>query len=666
MGFLQRIKAGLHQGMKVRTAAVAPNDTEQASRWIEDGNLLEDAGSFSEALRLYESAIAIAPQYARAYINKGIALHAMGRLDQAISCYSHALTLEPDNAKTHFNIGNAWQANRQYELALGAYERALALDPKFVDAWLAHGNNLGDMGQPRLAIESYLHASRLNPNYFQVHQNLGLIYCVIGEFRSARKHIETAIEIQPQAIENYIELSNIYRALGDIGNAITAARMACNISPGSAPARSLLLFCLMHSPDISRIELFRAHLEFGGQFDRAPARQQPSIIRDKNPQRTLQVGIVSPDLYAHSVASFFTPVFEILSKTPGLVFFIYYTGELQDSVTQHLKEKTAHWIDAASMTDDALEQRIRADEIDILIDLSGHTNGHRLTVFGKKPAPLQMSWIGYPGTTGMTTMDYYIGDRHFLPPGEFEELFSEKIIRLPATAPFKLAEDLPEVNELPALANGHLTFGSFNRMDKINRDVVALWSKLLHAVPDAKLLMGGLPAESELAELLGWFSSCGIDSSRLILHTRSDMNRYLRLHHAVDVCLDTFPYGGSTTSCHALTMGVPTLTLAGATPIANAGRSILSQVSIEHLFAAVTKDDFVSKGVWCAHNMSELSELRANLRQRALASNLMHPAAIANAFVIAARHAWQRSCAGLLPEAFEVVERDGQFEILPG
>lgn len=667
MGFLQKIKTSLRPGPIESAKNMHLGDNvEKASLLIDEGNTQEDQGAVLEALRLYEDAILLAPNYARAYTNKGNALCTLGALEKAISSYSQALSIDPNNAKLYYNMGNALQANKQYDLALDAFETSLKLEPVFADAWLAHANNLGDMGKPDLAIESYLHSLRIDPKYFQVHHNLGLNYYAMGEYRNAKQHLEAAIDIQPDAIVSYIELSNVYRALGDIDSAISAAQKACDISPQNASAKSLLLFCLMHSPDISRSALFSAHLDFGKRFDRSNPAASFFESRDINPLRTLQIGVVSPDLHNHSVASFFAPVYQYLSKTPGLVFHIYYTGIKQDPITQNLRRHSAHWIDASQMEEDRLEKQIRTDAIDILIDLSGHTPGHRLTMFGKRPAPIQMSWIGYPGTTGMASIDYYIGDRHFLPLGEFDDLFSEQIIRLPATAPFRFADELPEINGMPALTNGSLTFGSFNRMDKINPPVVALWSRLLLAIPDAKLLMGGLPVEGELGELLSWFSGCGIDRSRLILHPRSNMHNYLRLHHDVDVCLDTFPYGGSTTTCHALTMGVPTITLAGETPISNAGRATLSQVGIEHLFAAMSEDDFVSKGVWCSQNISELVELRQTLRQRTLGSNLTNPEAIANAFTVAVRHAWRRSCEGLLPETFETVERGGKFEVLPG
>jgi protein O-GlcNAc transferase len=664
MGFLEKIKAGLQQ--KARAAAVASqDDAELAENLIAAGNRLEDQGDYPAALQLYDQAIAAAPRSARAHINKGIALHASGHLDQAISAYLRALAVEPDNAKAQFNMGNAWQAKGQVEFALGAYDKVLALEPGFVDAWVAHGNVLSDLGRHERAVASYRRALEIRPNYVEVRRNLALVLTDLGRLGEAAAYYEATLTEQPDALFDCCELSSIHRMRGDIDAAVQAARRACTIDPRSVSAHSMLLFCLSHQPAVTSAELRHAHLDFGRKFD-APPEQRMRLLNDKDRQRPLKIGIVSADLRKHSVASFFEPVYEHLANMPDLRIHIYATSELEDAVTQRFKQLCRGWTAVGAMSDAEFADLIVRDAIDVLIDLSGHTPGHRLTAFARKPAPLQMSWIGYPATTGMTTMDYYLGDRHFLPHGEFDDLFSEKIIRLPATAPFGMAENLPDINVLPAARNGYITFGSFNRLDKINRNVVALWSRVMHAVPDAKLLMGGLPAGGELDELLGWFGSCGIDTARLELHPRSDLLHYLNLHHAVDVCLDTFPYGGSTTSCHALTMGVPTLTLAGATPIASAGRSILSQVGIAELFSADNEDDFVAKGVWCAQHTSELAALRAGLRQRLLESSLMRPGAIAVAFAAATRHAWQRWCDGLPPESFETIEREGRFEIAAG
>jgi predicted O-linked N-acetylglucosamine transferase (SPINDLY family) len=275
-----------------------------------------------------------------------------------------------------------------------------------------------------------------------------------------------------------------------------------------------------------------------------------------------------------------------------------------------------------------------------------------------------MSWIGYPGTTGLSAIDYYIGDRHYLPPGKFDDIFVEKILRLPATAPFSFSQKLPNTNPLPALDNGYITFGSFNRLDKISKEVVGLWSKLLIAIPESKILIAGLPIIGNSNQLIDWFDSFGITSDRITLHHRSDMHNYLLLHHKIDVCLDTFPYCGSTTTCHALSMGVPTITLAGDMPTSASGYAILSQLGLSDFFAAHDHADFLKKGIWCSQQLSELAELRSTMRSRFTQSNLMKPDVIVRGLEFGMRHAWQRWCENLPPESFEVVQSDDDFQIV--
>jgi protein O-GlcNAc transferase len=295
------------------------------------------------------------------------------------------------------------------------------------------------------------------------------------------------------------------------------------------------------------------------------------------------------------------------------------------------------------------------DGIDILIDLSGHTGLNRLRTFARKPAPIQISWIGYPGTTGLRCMDYYFADRHWLPPGRFDEQFTEKLVYLPADAPFRPHASSPAVNPLPALATGSLTFGSFNRMSKISAAAVRLWSALLRALPETNMILAGMPADGEQVHLIEQFAANGIARERLTFHARRGMDEYLELHHRTDICLDTCPYTGGTTTYHALWMGVPTLTVAGPTPAARQGAAIMGQVGLDG-FTAADDADFVEKGVYWANHLAELAGVRARLREQCRQSPVLRPHVIVDAFERALRRMWQRWCAGLPPESFEINE----------
>jgi protein O-GlcNAc transferase len=257
--------------------------------------------------------------------------------------------------------------------------------------------------------------------------------------------------------------------------------------------------------------LYLEHCRFGEKFEPDRSDAVPAHLNTRDPDRVLQVGLVSADLRNHAVASFFEPVFYLLLQMRGIHLHVYDNGRPADEVSRRMKAQSPNWIEVATMSVDALSQQIRRDRIDVLIDLSGHTPGHRLMNFAQKPAPVQMSWIGYPGTTGMRLMDYYIADPHFLPPGEFDAYFTEKILRLPANAPFQSIDHPPDVNPLPALTKGFICFGSFNRLDKISQEVVQLWAKLLCALPDARMVVGGMPLKGSLDQITDWFVQSGVE-----------------------------------------------------------------------------------------------------------------------------------------------------------
>jgi predicted O-linked N-acetylglucosamine transferase (SPINDLY family) len=360
---------------------------------------------------------------------------------------------------------------------------------------------------------------------------------------------------------------------------------------------------------------------------------------------------VSGDLRNHAVAHFIEPLLAQLRNHPSLELQAYATNTVEDSVSERLRGYFADWHRVSALSDVQLARKIMDHHIDILIDLSGHTSLNRLRVFARKPAPIQASWIGYPGTTGLHAMDYFLADGHFLPPGQFDRYFTEKLIYLPAQAPFQPYESAPAVNALPALETGSITFGSFNRIGKITTSTVELWSQLLRAVPAAKMLIGGTPLPGPQAGLIGRFAAAGIDAERLIFHPQCSMDSYLALHHRVDLCLDTYPYSGGTTNIHAVWMGVPTLTVAGSTPAARQGAAILSQVGLDG-FTATDPADFVAKGLHWANHLAALAEVRQGLRRRLQKAPSRQADTIAAGFETALRHMWMRWCANLPAESF--------------
>lgn len=609
---------------------------------IEQGKLQ----NLNEALAYFNQAITAAPDYAPSYHNKGKALHLLERLDEALASYDRAIALNPDFADSCDGRGQVLQDLTRLDEALVSFDRAIALKPDFAETHVNRGKTLDNLGRLEEALASCERAIALKPDLAEAHVNKGKTLDNLGRTEEALTTYDRAIALKPGLAEAHVNKGKILGDLGVLEEALASYNRAVALKPDLAGAHSDLLFLHSHDGNIDADSLFVEHCRFGEQFESPVRTEWPRHDNIRDPERRLQIGFVSADLRNHSVAAFIEPVLAHLIKRRQLSLHVYYNHEREDDVTLRLRGMVERWNPVHALSNAALAEKIRADGIDILIDLSGHTGGNRLAAFARKPAPLQASWMGYPGTTGLRAMDYYLADRHFLPVEQFADQFTEKIVYLPANAPFLPFAGAPAVNPLPALNRGQFTFGSFNRISKINRSVIAMWAQLLRALPDSRMLLGGLPEERQCETLLAWFALEGIARERLTLHPRSGMTSYMKLHHQVDLCLDTFPYTGGTTTCHALWMGVPTLSLAGATPGGRAGAAILGGVGLETMIAH-DADDFVNKGVGWAGQLDALAAIRLQLRERFLQSAIGQPALVAEGLERALRTMWERWCAGL-------------------
>ncbi len=628
------------------------------------GNTLQSLGQIDEAVVSYRQALTIKPDYAEAHNNLGSALRSLGQLDGAMaSCY-RALQIKPDYAEAYCNLGTTQETFGQLSDASTSFRRALEIRPEFALAYCNLGVCMQRLERPHEAVANLRRALEIMPDYAEAHNNLGIALLGLGQIDDAVASYRRALAIKPDFAAAHNNLGNVLQALGQLDEAVASYRRALAFKPDFAEAYSNLLFCLSHFEAIDAPILFAEHCRFGEQFE-APLRASwPPHANSREPERRLQVGFVSADLRNHAIATFIEPVLAHLSRYPQLSLHAYYNYAIEDATTHHLRGYFAHWHRIVGLSDSALAQKISADGIDILIDLSSHTAHQRLLSFAHKPAPVQASWMGYPGTTGLRAMDYYLTDKFFLPHAQFASQFTEKFVYLPASAPFMPSNEAPAVNALPALGNGYITFGSFNRLNKISRSVIALWSQLLRASPQAILLMGGLPGNSKYSTLLEWFAEEGITQDRLRFHGRSDMKTYLALHHQVDICLDTFPYNGGTTTLHALWMGVPTLTLTGSTGAGRTGAAILGRVGLG-AFIAHTAEAFVETGQSCVGNLAALSAIRSGLRERLATSAIGRPALIADGLERAFRIMWQRWCEGLPPLVIDVSDHEMNLNAHP-
>ncbi|HMK84762.1 MAG TPA: tetratricopeptide repeat protein [Steroidobacteraceae bacterium] len=544
-----------------------------------------------------------------------------------------------------------------------AEARARALTERFPDRGMGFktlGALLWARGCRKEGVVALESATVLLPGDAEAHSNLGKTLNELERYEEAELSLKRALQIDPAFSAAYLNLADMYQAQGRYAEAEATLRSGIALRTHAAVdlpenlCHSSLLFLLSHNPALDGDSLFAEHCRIGALLESQLRSSWPRHSNVADEDRALRVGLVSGDFCNHAVANFIEPVLSRLGRCAGLELHGYYNNPAEDSVTERLRGYMQHWNLVSALPDPQMARRIMDDRIDILLDLSGHTSMNRLRVFARKPAPIQISWIGYPGTTGLRAMDYYLADRHFLPPGEFDRHFTEKLVYLPTGAPFQPHPAAPPIAPLPALDKGHLTLGSFNRIGKLNSATIALWSQLLRALPDARMLIGGIPPEPHQSDrLIERFAAQGVAAERLRLEPRGGMDAYLGLHHEVDICLDTTPYSGGTTTYHAYWMGVPTLTLAGPTPASRQGAAIMGQVGLDG-FIATSAADLIDKGRYWAGHLAALAQVRAELRDRWLHSPIRGPEVIAASIERAFRHMWIRWCRRLPAESFEV------------
>ena len=611
-------------------------------------------GANEAALRLIEAAIRQSRHDPRYFYNLGTVLMALGRPQDAAIQFAIAIGMNPGDAFAHGNLGAALCEAGQRKAAIASFRAALALMPEDVDTWANLCVTYIEEGLAEEAAACLEQALNLNPASAKALNNIGLALQKSGDAGRAAAYFAGSIELDPRNAKALINLGKLALEnplLDDPELGINCLREALAIDPDNHINHSTLLMALQYSARVTPDQLFDEHLRYATRFELPLANTIEPHRNDRNPERRLKIGYVSADLYHHAVATF---IFPILSRHDREQFdvYCYYNNDRDDWMSARLKAQVDRWVPCKGQSDAALVERIRADGIDILIDLSGHSVANRLLTFANRPAPLQASWIGYPGTTGLRAVDYYFADRYWLPAGVCDAQFTEKIVRLPVTSvtPFP---DAPDVSRLPALRNGRVTFGSFNQLHKFTAEVIAMWSALLRAAPDATLLLGAMPPLDRLDGLIAQFAAHGIEQSRLQFHERCDMHTYLRLHQEVDICLDTAPYSGGTTTVHALWMGVPTLTLAGKTAAGRQGCGLPRHLDLME-FVADDATDFVAKGLAAIANLPALALTRSQLRQRFADSPVCSAAAATDGLERALRTMWRRWCSGQAPVSFDV------------
>lgn len=591
----------------------------------------------------YERALALRPDLFGAQVNLACAYSALGGQEAAAEGFRRALKLRPDSEVAHFNLGNTYYTLGRFDDAVVSYRAALALKPDYYQACVNLANACIDQGRLEEAAACCRQAIALNPDSAVAHYNLGLASFNQGKLDDAEAAYLRALALKPDYVNARVNLALLYINMGRLAEAMACYRTALEVQPDSALARGTLLFTMLFQPRYSPAEIFEEHRRFAEYCERP---LMPSWRRHGNsrePGRRLKVGYVSSDFRNHSVAYFIEPILSRHDKTQVEVF-CYYSHAKYDQVTRRLVASADHWIPCKAMTDEQLAERVRADGIDILVDLGGHTMHNRLLAFARKPAPVQVTYLGYPATTGLSAMDYRLTTLEIDPPGQ-ESWHSEKLYRLPRSLwCYRPPEDRPEIAaSAPSARTGVITFGSLNAFAKISDATLALWSAVLRAIPASRLLMTSVPEGSVRRSLLEKFAGHGIDAQRLSVWNRVPAEHYVEILGQIDIALDPFPYNGTTTTCETLWMGIPVVTLAGNSSVSRSGCALLKSVGLEELIAP-DEDAYVGIAAALAADPVRLAGLRTGLRARMIASPLRDEAGITRELESAYRTMWYTWC----------------------
>lgn len=608
------------------------------------GVIAYQAGEADEAIRFLTKAIALKQDFIDAWANLATVRDAAGHLADAVDAARRATMLAPQHPVLRFNLANLLAKSGQKAAAAAEYQVAVALLPAFADAWNNLGMALLDLGDLAGATHAFEQACTHKPDYREARYNLANTYRDAGRLGDAEREMRAVIAATPTA-KAYNSLGNILGDMARPEDAHAAFRKAVATDPTWVAVGSNLMSAMQYLPSITAADLADAHNQWADAFGfaRAPAPAFQDWNRD--PERKLRIGLVSPDFGVHPVGLLSVRLFEHLDPDRlAPVIFSTRAEPHEDAISRRIAARTA-WLRLNGASDETLEAEIRAREVDILFDMSGHTSGHRLAVFARKPAPVQLSWIGYVGTTGVGAIDYVLADpRHARDARAFPG--PEQYLRMPhGYICFDPPPDELAARVAPSAIGRPVTFGCLNNPAKLNDKVIASFARILSRVTGSKLILRfrGLNDPAVRERLENQFALHGISSARLDIRGGAPREEFLRTYREIDVALDTFPYSGGLTTCEALSLGVPVLTFPGAT---FAGRHATSHVTAAGFpeLSAPSQAAFEDAAVALGQDPIRISVLRADLLGRVRASPLCDGAKFARDFELAIRGAWRAWC----------------------
>ena len=639
------------------------------------GNELRHLGNFTEAARHYEKAIALDSDYFGAYCNLGAALRELHQTEKALSCFKQAVALQPDSVEALYNCAMAYsdagQLNNAHKCltealnlrpnmtillvqaanfylrqqridnAIELLTNALSIEPGSVEILNGLGNCALAKDDSEQAKEYYMQALQIKPDFADAHYNMGVLLRQWHRLDEAVKSFSRAIEFKPSHTAPKVNLAETLQLMGETDESETVLKQVLISDPLNTAAQHALLVSMNYNPRYRYINVINAHLEW------ADAVNIPSLNRewpnDPNPDRPLKIGYLSPDFCNHPAAHFLEPIISGHNRQQFEVF-CYVQMTREDFRTERFKNNCDHWDEINNYTDEEVVNRIATDGIDILVDTAGHLSGNRIGIFARKAAPLQISGIGYPCSTGLKTIDYRLTD-FILNPPTIPDITPEQPLAIePAFCCYMPPDELPAVSSLPAEKNGFVTFGSLHTTARLNEEVITVWSSILSAIPNARLLICRTTlTPSVTTRLSGWFSEAGVDLSRITFCNQIPEEGHLTVYNQIDISLDTFPWSGHTTACESLIMGVPVLTVNGDRPAARMVQSVLNCVGMSKCIAA-SEADLPKTAAALSEDISALTEVRSSLRETVLSSRLCDAPGYVATLENAYRTVWEEWC----------------------
>jgi protein O-GlcNAc transferase len=681
-------------------------EPDYAEAHFDLGNVLFSQAKLDEAVASYERAIAYQPEFAEAHVNLGRAYLALGKLDEAAAQCQQAIALASDLPEAHYNFAQVLQTQGRLEESAATYIRSVELGMSTADVYSQLGNVLLALGRSEQAVISYRQSISVEPGRAEVHCSLGVALKQLGRLEEAQSSYQQAIALRADFAEAYNNLGNVYLVQGKLPQAAADYRYAITLQPDFVDAQINLANVLYRQGELAEAEVYfrrittlvpglvEAHFNLGltlqnqGRLEEAEVSYRKALsLRSDWPEghsnlllamqyrqelkkqdwqealvafdhacckiprfthrstpakKRLRIGYLSPDFRAHSCAWFFEPLLASHDREQFEVF-CYANVPHPDIVSARLQVLAEHWHSVVGLDNAALAQLIQDHRIDILVDLAGHTSGNRLPACAHKPAPIQCSWLGFPGSTGLETIDYRLSDA-WLTPCDTPEYFSESVWNLPLAHCYRPLVGTPDIGSLPALRQEWVTFGSFNNLSKVNPKTITLWAGVLQAVPNSRLLLKDVLADDPGMQqrLQEEFAAQGIPSERLIfLGQVLDFTQHLDHYNSVDIGLDTFPYNGATTTIEALWMGIPVISLVGQRTASRYGLSFLNAVGLE-AFAVTSPEAYIQTARDLAMDRQSLARLRQGLRHRVATSPLCDEMGFARSIEQSYQQMWQR------------------------